>query len=138
MFLHIISKNIDLIYKSTILDKMISTYKEILATSETDTIKKQLIKNFNVIVICSTGSPFGFIYNVIKNDFIDKDITKINMFFIVGRDRADFLDIIVDNFTIIIINDWNCITLKKFHKTGIPWFFSYDNDKQLLIYLKHL
>ena len=39
-------------------------------------------------------------------------------------------NIIVDNFTIIIINDWNCITLKKFHKTGIPWFFSYDNDKQ--------
>ena len=88
----------DLIYKSTILDKMISTYKEILANSETDIIKKQLIEKFNVIVICSTGSPFGFIYNVIKNDFIDKDITKINMFFIVGRDRADFLDTIVDNF----------------------------------------
>jgi nicotinic acid mononucleotide adenylyltransferase len=88
----------DLIYKSTILDKMISTYKEILSNSETDTIKKQLIEKFNVIVICSTGSPFGFIYNVIKNDFIDKDITKINMFFIVGRDRADFLDTIVDNF----------------------------------------
>jgi hypothetical protein len=88
----------DLIYKSTILDKMISTYKQMLSNSETDTIKKQLIANFNVIVICSTGSPFGFIYNVIKNDFIDKDITKINMFFIVGRDRADFLDTIVDNF----------------------------------------
>jgi len=88
----------DLIYKSTILDKMISAYKEILAISETDSIKKQLIENFNVIVICSIGSPFGFIYNVIKNDFIDKDITKINMFFIVGRDRADFLDTIVDNF----------------------------------------
>ena len=88
----------DLIYKSTILDKMISTYKEILANSETDIIKKQLIEKFNVIVICSSGSPFGFIYNVIKNDFIDKDITKINMFFIVGRDRADFLDTIVDNF----------------------------------------
>ena len=88
----------DLIYKSTILDKMISTYKQMLYNSETDTIKKQLIANFNVIVICSTGSPFGFIYNVIKIDFIDKDITKINMFFIVGRDRADFLDTIVDNF----------------------------------------
>lgn len=88
----------DLIYKSTILDKMISTYKQILSNSETDTIKKQLIEKFNVIVICSIGSPFGFIYNIIKNDFIDKDITKINMFFIVGRDRADFLDTIVDNF----------------------------------------
>lgn len=88
----------DLIYKSTILDKMISAYKIHLADSEMDTLKKQQIENFNIIVICSVGSPFGFIYNVIKNDFIDKGITKINMFFIVGRDRADFLDTIVDNF----------------------------------------
>ena len=88
----------DLIYKSTILEKMISSYKIQLADSETDLSKKQQIKNFNVIVICSVGSPFGFIYNVIKNDFIDKGISKINMFFIVGRDRADFLDTIVDNF----------------------------------------
>jgi hypothetical protein len=88
----------DLIYKSTILNKMISSYKTHLADSETDSSKKQQIENFNVIVICSVGSPFGFIYNVIKNDFIDKGVTKINMFFIVGRDRADFLDTIVDNF----------------------------------------
>lgn len=88
----------DLIYKSTILDKMISAYKTHLANSEMDSLKKQQIENFNIIVICSVGSPFGFIYNVIKNDFIDKGITKINMFFIVGRDRADFLDTIVDNF----------------------------------------
>lgn len=88
----------DLIYKSTLLNKMISAYKRQLADSETDSFKKQQIENFNVIVICSFGSPFGFIYNVLKNDFIDKDITKINMFFIVGRDRADFLDTIVDNF----------------------------------------
>ena len=88
----------DLMYKSSLLDKMISSYKEILVSSETDSNKKQQIENFNVIVICSIGSPFSFIYNVIKNDFIDKGINKINMFFIVGRDRADFLDTIVDNF----------------------------------------
>lgn len=88
----------DLIYKSTILDKMISSYKRQLTYSETKPLKKQQIENFNVIVTCSVGSPFGFIYNVIKNDFIDKGIPKINMFFIVGRDRADFLDTIVDNF----------------------------------------
>lgn len=88
----------DLIYKSTILEKMLSSYKRHLSDSETDTSKKQQIENFNVIVICSVGSPFGFIYNVIKNDFIDKGVTKINMFFIVGRDRANFLDTIVDNF----------------------------------------
>lgn len=88
----------DLIYKSAILDKMISSYKTQLANSETDSTKKLQIENFNIIVICSTGSPFGFIYNVIKNDYIDKGIPKINIFFIVGRDRADFLDTIVDNF----------------------------------------
>jgi len=88
----------ELIYKSTILHKMISAYKTYLADSEMDSLKKQQIENFNVIVICSVGSPFGFIYNVIKNDFIDKGIAKINMFFIVGSDRADFLDTIVDNF----------------------------------------
>jgi len=88
----------DLIYKSNVLDKMISSYKQQLANSETDSSKKQQIENFNVIVVCSVGSPFGFIYNVIKNDFLDKGIIKINMFFIVGRDRADFLDTIVDNF----------------------------------------
>jgi len=88
----------DIIYKSTILEKMISSYKTQLTASETDLSKKQLIENFNIIVICSVGSPFGFIYNIIKNDFIDKGVSKINMFFIVGRDRADFLDTIVDNF----------------------------------------
>lgn len=88
----------DLIYKSEILDNMIASYKRQIADSESDPTKKEQIENFNIVVLCSTGSPFGFIYNVIKNDFIDKDISKINMFFIVGRDRADFLDTIVDNF----------------------------------------
>lgn len=88
----------DLIYKSTILDKMISSYKEEIVEFESDPTKKEQIKKMNIIVICSLGSPFGFIYNIIKNDFLDKGITKINMFFIVGRDRADFLDTIVENF----------------------------------------
>ena len=60
--------------------------------------RRSQIENLDVIVLCSTGSPFGFIYNIIKKDFIDRGIPKINMFFIVGRDRADFLDTIVDNF----------------------------------------
>ena len=60
--------------------------------------RRTQIDNLNVIVLCSTGTPFGFINGVIKKDFIDRGIPKINMFFIVGRDRADFLDTIVDNF----------------------------------------
>jgi hypothetical protein len=60
--------------------------------------RRSQIENLDVIVLCSTGSPFGFIYSIIKRDFIDRGVPKINMFFIVGRDRADFLDTIVDNF----------------------------------------
>ena len=124
----------DLVYKSSILEKMIASYKRQLIdaepveeasasleavrdetghekeapTSKTDCVgdscemvggnRRRQIKNLDVIVLCSTGSPFGFIYNIIKKDFIDRGIPKINMFFIVGRDRADFLDTIVDNF----------------------------------------
>ena len=88
----------DLMYKSALLDKMISAYKQQLIDSESNPDLKSKIENFQVIVLCSTGSPFGFIYNIIKNDYIDKGIEKVNVFFIVGRDRADFLDAIVDNF----------------------------------------
>lgn len=60
--------------------------------------RREQIENLQVIVLCSTGSPFSFINSVIRRDFIDKGVPKINMFFIVGRDRADFLDTIVDTF----------------------------------------
>jgi len=87
----------DLMYKSSLLDNMITSYKQQLIDSETNPDLKSKIENFQVIVLCSVGSPFGFIYNIIKNDYIDKGIEKVNVFFIVGRDRADFLDTIVDN-----------------------------------------
>lgn len=88
----------NLIYKSSVLDKMVASYKQQLINSETDEDKKMQIANLNVIVICSIGNPFSFIHNIIKTDFVEKGVPNINMFFIVGRDRADFLDTIVDNF----------------------------------------
>jgi hypothetical protein len=119
----------DLVYKSSILEEMIASYKRQLIDAEpveeeaaskdvetgdekeapkTDCVgdscamvggnRRSQIEKLDVIVLCSTGSPFGFIYNIIKKDFIDRGTPKINMFFIVGRDRADFLDTIVDNF----------------------------------------
>jgi hypothetical protein len=88
----------DLIYKSTILDKMIASYKQTLITAESNPVIKKQIKNLNIIVLCSSGNPFGFIDNIIKTDFINANNAQINMVFIVGRDRADFLDTIVDNF----------------------------------------
>jgi hypothetical protein len=87
------------IYKSMILEEMISTYKRQLVDKlYGDDIKREKIQNLRVIVLCSTGNPFGFIGSVIYRDFIQKGIPKVNMFFVVGRDRADFLDTIVDNF----------------------------------------
>ena len=88
----------DLIYKSTVLNEMIYSYKQQLIELEPDAGKKLQIENFEVIVLCSSGSPFAFIFNTIKNDYIDKGISKVNMFFIVGRDRADFFDTIVVSF----------------------------------------
>jgi hypothetical protein len=88
----------DLIYKSTVLNEMIYSYKQQLIELEPDTGKKLQIENFQVIVLCSAGSPFAFIFNVIKNDYIDKGVPKVNMFFIVGRDRADFFDTVVVTF----------------------------------------
>ena len=122
----------DLVYKSSILEEMIASYKRQLIDAEPveeeveslqpvkdetghekeapkkDCVgdscamiggnRRSQIENLDVIVLCSTGNPFGFIYSIIKRDFIDRGVPKINMFFIVGRDRADFLDTIVDSF----------------------------------------
>jgi hypothetical protein len=88
----------NLIYKSSVLDRMIQSYKQELIDKSPDETTKTKIADFNVIVICSVGSPFGFINNIIKTDFIDRGISKINIYFIVGRDRADFLDKIVEYY----------------------------------------
>jgi nicotinic acid mononucleotide adenylyltransferase len=85
-------------YKSSILNKMIQSYKQELINKTDDETNKYKISDLDVIVICSVGSPFGFINNVIKTDFIDKGISKVNIYFIVGRDRADFLDKIVEYY----------------------------------------
>jgi hypothetical protein len=88
----------DSAYKSEILTRMIASYRKSLIDSETDEAKKDKLARLNIIVLCSKGSPFGFIDSVINSDFVDRGIPKVNMFFIVGRDRADFLDTIVDSF----------------------------------------
>jgi hypothetical protein len=116
----------DAIYKSQILEEMIATYKRELIEEENrrqeegkaasassekaseDCVgdscaavgkdRRSQIANLHVIVLCSTGSPFAFINSIIRKDFIERGVPKINMFFIVGRDRADFLDTIVDTF----------------------------------------
>ena len=119
------SMSADAIYKSQILEEMIATYKRELIENEVDQSdsasssassekapedcvgdscaavgkdRRSQIANLHVIVLCSTGSPFAFINSIIRKDFIGRGVPKINIFFIVGRDRADFLDTIVDTF----------------------------------------
>ena len=117
----------DTVYKSHVLEEMISAYKrQLIEEAELDASvaleeidieeeskksncigemclisgggRREQIQNLQINVLCSTGSPFSFINSVIRKDFINKGIPKINIFFIVGRDRADFLDTIVDTF----------------------------------------
>lgn len=119
------SMSADAIYKSQILEEMIAAYKRELIENEVDQSdsasssassekapedcvgdscaavgkdRRSQIANLHVIVLCSTGSPFAFINSIIRKDFIGRGVPKINIFFIVGRDRADFLDTIVDTF----------------------------------------
>ena len=88
----------DLIYKQFILSKLIEAKKIQLIRSEADTEKRNKLEALNIHVICSTGSPFGTINKLIKKDFIDRGITKVNLYFFVGRDRADFFDTIADYY----------------------------------------
>ena len=93
---------------------MINSYKLQLIELEPDIYTKTLLQKFNIIVLCSRGSPFGFIYNIVKMNYIDIGVPKINMIFIVGRDRADFLDTVVDNFkTKDYINSIDGIVLER-------------------------
>lgn len=91
-------KQSDLIVKSNTISSIVNKYKQKLIESEADPKIKSKIEQIQIIVQCSVGSPFGFIFNVVNNDFLSKGISKIHMYFVVGRDRADFLDTIVDTF----------------------------------------
>lgn len=88
----------DLIYKSNVLNDMITSYKQQLIEEESDPVKKTKIQNLNIIVLCSQGRTFGFIFGVINENFLSQGVSKVNLYFVVGRDRADFLDSIVDFF----------------------------------------
>ena len=94
----ILANPIDYIFKSEILREMIEVYKTQMiqkASNEEDKVK---ISKMDIVIICSSGNPFSFINSILYKDFIEKGITDINLFFIVGQDRAEFVDRIVDNF----------------------------------------
>ena len=87
------------VFKLSILNEMIDNYKQMLINQEPILELKHLISQVRVNIFCSYGNPFAFINNnIIKPLFIDNGIDDINIFFVVGRDRADFFDKIIDMF----------------------------------------
>jgi len=94
----IAANRIDYVFKSEILREMIEVYKRQMIQKASNEEDKLKISQMDVEIICSSGNPFGFISSVLYHDFIEKGINDINLFFIVGQDRAEFVDRIVDNF----------------------------------------
>ena len=88
----------DLIYKSSVLHDMVESYRHQLIDKEIDPSKKSQLENIDIIIKCSSGNTFTFISDIIHEYFIDRGIEKVNLFFVVGRDRADFLDQIMDGY----------------------------------------
>jgi len=84
----------ELLYKKNILDEMIINKKLLLAQAETDPIKVNKILDLNVIVLCATGNPLGFMSSTLEEYFPDKNSgnvkDKVKVYFFVGEDRSSF------------------------------------------------
>jgi len=89
---------IDYAFKSEILKGMVEVYKQVMIQKVSSEEEKAKISEMNIQVICSSGNPFGFIGSVLYKDFVERGVSDINLFFIVGQDRAEFVDRIVENF----------------------------------------
>ena len=89
---------IDYAFKSEILREMIEAYKHAIIEKASSEQDKAKISGMMIEIICSSGNPFGFIGSVLFKYFVEKRVTAVNLFFIVGEDRAEFVDRVVDNF----------------------------------------
>jgi len=89
---------IDYAFKSEILREMVEVYKQEMIQKVSSEEEKAKISEMNVEIICSSGNPFGFIGSVLFKDFVERGVSDVNLFFIVGQDRAEFVDRVVDNF----------------------------------------
>ena len=89
---------IDYAFKSEILREMIEAYKHAMIEKASSEQDKAKISGMMIEIICSSGNPFGFIGSVLFKYFVEKRVTAVNLFFIVGEDRAEFVDRVVDNF----------------------------------------
>jgi nicotinic acid mononucleotide adenylyltransferase len=94
----IAANSMDYAFKSDILKEMVQSYKEKMISSVSSEQEKNFIASMEIKVVCSSGNPFGFIDSILYKDFVEKGISDINIFFIVGQDRSDFVDRIVEMF----------------------------------------
>ena len=89
---------IDYAFKTEILREMIEAYKHAMIEKASSEQDKAKISGMMIEIICSSGNPFGFIGSVLFKYFVEKRVNAVNLFFIVGEDRAEFVDRVVDNF----------------------------------------
>jgi nicotinic acid mononucleotide adenylyltransferase len=94
----IAANSIDYAFKSDILKEMIQNYKAKMISTVTSQQEKNFISSMEIKIVCSSGNPFGFIDSILHTDFLEQGISDINIFFIVGQDRSDFVDRIVEMF----------------------------------------
>jgi hypothetical protein len=98
--------DIELSYKKEIIGPMVRVLKEQMKHDTTDAIKIEKIDNVNVITICvpdiKGATPFTPLYSIIYgngelyNFFSDSSL--LNMFLIIGDDRADLLESVKKQF----------------------------------------
>lgn len=137
--------DVELSYKKEIVGPMVKILKEQMVRDTTDTSKMEKINNINVITICvpdiKGATPFTPIYSIIYgneepyNFFSDSSL--INMFLIIGDDRADLLESVKKQFNgkekigtvngevlprdeMSIYSSMNCDQLKDLDISSIP------------------
>jgi hypothetical protein len=87
---------VESLYKKPVLEEMILNFKQQLMRE--DPANEPKLQQLNVIVRCAYKNPFETIYSILTTDF--ESVDKINIFFIVGRDRANFLDSVADQLIV--------------------------------------
>jgi nicotinic acid mononucleotide adenylyltransferase len=94
----IAANQIDYAFKSEILREMVEVYKQVMIQKVSSEEEKYKISKMIIEIICSSGNPFGFIGSALFKNFVERGVSDVNLFFIVGQDRAEFVDRVVDNF----------------------------------------
>lgn len=94
------TSNTDISYKKELIDPMVTVLKEQMKENITDPSKKELLDNMRVITICvpdiKGATPFTPLYSIVYGNEAPyqffTDLPKVELFVIIGEDRADLLE----------------------------------------------